>query len=126
VVPADCDADEICSTDGICVPTGGGDCTDAGDCVDLVCRNDTCGLCTFGSDECGSGRRFAPDGRCVVDTGTGAGGAGGGGDGLMPGDNVQGGALTCALSAEGDGPWLALVLVAGAGALAARRKRRND
>jgi hypothetical protein len=131
VIPAaclddsDCDADEFCNDDGICFPNPGGSCTDDADCGDLVCENGTCMPCDLGSNQCGAGRVCAPDGRCIEGTPTSGGAGGGDGLGLNAGDNVQGGAFTCAI---GDGPasrWALAVLLLGSITLFGRRLRRG-
>ena len=118
----DCDSDETCNADGICVPVGGGMCSDDPDCDDLICDNGTCGPCS--GDECGPGRICAPDGRCIDGT-AGGGGAGGGGLDLQPGDNVQGGAFTCAVGG-GDDRMVLLALLASLALLGCRRRRHRD
>jgi hypothetical protein len=130
IIDGDCAADEVC-TNGICFPQGGGMCSDANDCVDLVCSNNTCTPCASGSGSCGPGRICGPDGRCLDGASSGAGGGAGtgagGGDGLglLPGDNVQGGAFTCALGDGDDRRWAWFLLCLSLGALAYRRGRRD-
>jgi hypothetical protein len=108
----DCDPDERCSADVICVPVGGGACDSNFDCGDLVCRDDVCQPCTPGSDECGAGRVCASDGRCV------------GGVTLLPGQEAQGGAFTCATGARTRPLAAFAALALGAAALLYRRRRR--
>lgn len=123
----DCDPDEECSPEGLCVPLPGGSCTDNADCGDLVCVDGQCVPCTPGGDQCGPGRRCGADGRCVSDSGVGVGGGGGawpGGIPLEPGDQVQGGALTCAASASRSAKQaLALFFLALLGGALWRRRR---
>lgn len=130
IVPAhcltndDCDAGEEC-IDHVCVPVGGEDCTDDADCLSGYCVDGTCQPCTS-DDQCGPGRRCLA-GRCVADPNAGVGGAGGGtvvaGVPIYPGDEVQGGALTCA-AATGSraGGSLAGLLLAILGLAAWRRR----
>jgi hypothetical protein len=90
---ADCEPNEDCSADGRCVPDPGGSCTSNDECQDgLVCSGGTCVGCALGGDECGDGRRCGPDGRCFDSVGPDGGGE------LGPGEEVRGGAFTCALA----------------------------
>lgn len=119
----DCDPDEFCNDDGICFPNPGGDCTDDSDCGDLVCDDGTCQPCDLGGDQCGPGRVCTADGRCIDGN---AGGAGGGdGLGLEPGDNVQGGAFTCAIADVPSSRWALVVLGLGLVSLLGRRSMRE-
>ena len=90
---ADCDADEDCAADGRCVPRPGGTCSSNDDCQDgLVCSGGNCVGCTYGgADDCDEGQRCGPDGRCFDSNGPGTE--------LGAGDEVRGGAFTCAASA---------------------------
>jgi hypothetical protein len=125
ITDTDCRTDEQCSPDGRCIPRPAGPCQSNTDCGDLVCTAGTCTACTFGSTECGDGRRCGSGGRCVIDTNAGAGG----GISLAPGEEVRGGAFTCAAtsgSSGGSGGW-PLGLLAGLAvpaAIAYRRRKR--
>ena len=117
---SDCEADEDCSADGRCVPRPGGDCTSNDDCGDLVCTGGTCQPCTLGGEECGDGQRCGPNGRCFDSVGPEGGELG-------PGEEVRGGAFTCALSATAHRSTLFHVVFAALAAmrLATRRSRRG-
>jgi hypothetical protein len=118
---SDCRADEDCSADGRCVPRPGGTCTSNDDCGDLVCNGGTCGPCALGGDECGDGQRCGPDGRCFDSVGPEGGGE------LGPGEEVRGGAFTCAAGVPGDRSMLFHAVLAALAAmrLASRRRRRS-
>ena len=105
---SDCDADETCTADGRCVPQPSGSCTDSAECGDLVCTSGQCSACSSDA-ECGSGRRCAPTGRCVSETG-GTGGTSG--IEPLPNQEVQGGACTCSLPGRpAPAYWLSLLLL---------------
>lgn len=94
VEDTDCDADEECAPDGRCLPRPGGTCSSNDDCQGgLVCNNGNCVGCALGGDECGDGQRCGPDGRCFDSVGPD------GSNEVGAGDEVRGGAFTCAAAA---------------------------
>jgi hypothetical protein len=117
IADADCDADERC-VDDICMPVPGGACSDSAECGDLVCRDGQCQGCTFGGNECSGLRRCAADGRCVDDPNAPPD------NGLDPGDEAQGGALTCSYAAAPRGAWALIVALFGLLAMVCRRWSR--
>jgi OmpA-OmpF porin, OOP family len=91
---ADCPDGDACGASDVCRAEGGEACSEAdGACAGgLVCEaSTTCRACA-NDGECGDGRRCAASGRCVSGAGDGAAS----GVVLAPGEQVQGGAGTCA------------------------------
>ncbi len=114
--PEDCASGEVCD-DGRCVAAPGGACDDTEECGDLVCVGGNCNACTPGGDECGTGRRCGPDGRCTDGSSTGAGGVD-----LGPGDQVQGGPCACGLVPTSESTRVAVAAFAALAGLALRRR----
>jgi OmpA-OmpF porin, OOP family len=94
---ADCASDERCTAEDVCRAEGGASCAASPACAGgLVCGSDNqCRACTL-DDMCGTGERCARSGRCVDESAGSATGARGALV-LEPGQELQGGAGSCAL-----------------------------
>jgi OmpA-OmpF porin, OOP family len=114
---SECNGDEQCDDRGICRATSGGSCGDGSSCSGgLVCAASQCSACSDDAS-CPDARRCAASGRCV-DERSKSGSSGSGDDlRLAPGEQVQGGAGTCALAPrtrDGAGwPWLCALVALG-------------
>jgi OmpA-OmpF porin, OOP family len=128
---ADCASDERCDENGVCRARGGASCAGGATCAGgLVCDNGaSCQPCS-GDASCASGERCAASGRCV-DESTPSGAAAGASSNvagavvLQAGQEIQGGAGTCALRARGRGWHFAHGVLASLGLLAFVRRRRR-
>lgn len=90
----DCASDQECGPNGYCVARVGDTCSEPADCSTRLCDGNVCARCMVDGD-CESGYVCAADGRCVSENAPPDGGDGG--IVLEPGEEVQGGACTCAV-----------------------------
>ncbi len=117
---ANCAADAQCSPNGWCVARPAGTCTTAATCGDLVCNAGRCSACSAAANDCATGYRCAPTGRCIPESGPGS---------LPPtlnaDEKVEGGAFHCGLSpSRHDSSLLVLFLTVALGLL--RRARPSQ
>jgi OmpA-OmpF porin, OOP family len=125
---SDCASDELCDESDICRARNGDSCGGEASCSGgLACIASQCRACTDDAS-CPDGRRCAASGRCV-DERSKSGSSGRDGDvNLAPGEQVQGGAGTCALAprAPARAPWPWPCALMGVGlAVTLRRARRR-
>jgi OmpA-OmpF porin, OOP family len=126
---SDCNDDELCDDSDICRAKNGKSCSAEGSCGGgLVCIASQCGSCTDDAS-CQAGQRCAASGRCVDERSrSGSNGTEGDAVSLAPGEQVQGGAGTCALSTRARDaagwPWLCALVALGL-TLTLRRGRRR-